>query len=676
MKNKQKVIYLTITLVLLLLMNNLTAKDYYISSDGNDKASGLSPEKSIQSIQKLNSLRIEAGDRIFFKAGDRFTGTIRLKFPGTKEKPILLTTYGGDNKATISGSTVITGIKNTGNSMLEAPCEKAIQDLYLNNKIMISAREPNSGFFTMEGGGIDYLTDIDQKLKKEVITGARVRLRSTNWSYEYRNAIDFSDYKIQFDSMLFHTSFKNYYCKKGFGYYLDNKKEFLDVNNEWYWSAKEKKVYFMSDVNPENIQLYGSYIPNGIIIGENVSNIHIQGLNIEGYTNNGIQAEGHNDNINIRNCTIRNIGVIGLFLMNGGHGLVIADNNLYDITGSGIRLIAVQNSIVENNQVRNIGLIPGYGVNGINGAIGIGIENVEELGLRYEQLSRDNVIRNNYIDSTGFLSVRMDGIHNIFEKNILKNGLITLNDGGLIHTYGVDVSDGINMQYTHSSIIRDNIFMNCIGNTESSPTDHKINNGIYLDARSSKFIVENNIVINTGSGILLNDKNRLHTVRNNVCYGNKSAITISQSELLGRLNHEVVHNVFFNTYNRKSTLTVGARRGTRIEPGRIDSNYYISPNEKFHIRKGMLEQIRKTTLDLTLEGWQEESGQDLNSVFVTTEKDGKQFPKSKIFINETGKPQSFKLNPDFEYIDIYGNYIHKDVELQPRKCKIVLYRAK
>jgi parallel beta-helix repeat protein len=219
--------------------------------------------------------------------------------------------------------------------------------------------------------------------------------------------------------------------------------------------------------------------------------------------------------------------------------------------------------------------------------------------------------------------------------------------------------------------------MNCIGNTESAANDHKIINGIYLDARSNKFSIENNIVVNCGGGILLNDKTRDCTVKNNVLYDNSnSALTIVQSNQFNSLDHKITNNTFFNTHNRKSNVSLVNNRGTRIEPGYIDSNTYVSPNEMFHIKRIIVEKSKwKNTREYTLEGWQEEFGQDKNSGFMVPVKDGKSFPKNEIFINESNNPVIIQLNPDFEYVDVHGKQIENEIYLNALEGKILLYRA-
>ncbi len=675
---KQESLLIIFVFLSISLTHQLFAMDYYISNNGSDNATGLSPEESIRTLDKINHLLLKPGDRILFKAGDTFTGTLNLKYSGNHDNPITLSSYGGKKMPELSGSLALTNIKHLGDNRYEAHCENETKYFYLDGKLLIIAREPNNGFFTMDGGGIDYLVDMDQKLKKEVITGSTVRMRITNWNYEYREAVDFSNYKIVFDSMLYNTSFKNYACSKGYGYYLDNKAEFLDADNESYWSPKEKKVSFISSRFTLHSKLRAGVVENGVILNSGVSNIIIENIALKEFLEYGIHAKGNNKNIQVKNCTFNGIIKMGFYAEKRCANITIANNILNDITGTGIRLKAPKQSIIENNRMKRIGLIPGYGVDGINGAIGISVENLEELNLPPEEVSSHNLIRNNYIDSTGYMSVRMDGFENIFEKNVVKNGLLTMNDGGLIHTYGADKTDGLNLNYTHSSIIRDNIFINCIGNTESSANDHKIINGIYLDARSNRFTIENNIVVNCGGGILLNDKTRDCIVKNNIIYGNSgSSLTVVQSNFFNNLNHRIIKNVFFNTQNRKSTLSLVNNHGTEVEPGFIDSNLYASPNEMYHIKRIIVEKGRwKNTREYTLTGWQEEFKQDEKSVFIAPEKNKKSFPQSELFINESTKPKVISLNPDFEYIDIYGNDVRNNLQLNGMKGKILFYRTR
>ena len=49
---------------------------YYISTDGDDRNDGLSPESSIKSLERLNSLELKAGDCVLFRRGDVWRGRV------------------------------------------------------------------------------------------------------------------------------------------------------------------------------------------------------------------------------------------------------------------------------------------------------------------------------------------------------------------------------------------------------------------------------------------------------------------------------------------------------------------------------------------------------------------------------------------------------------------------
>ncbi|MEP7108111.1 MAG: right-handed parallel beta-helix repeat-containing protein [Ferruginibacter sp.] len=80
----------------------LTARAYYLDTSGNDSNKGTknSPWKT---IQKINSILIKAGDSVMLKAGQAFTGTLRLDASciGLSNKPVLFTSY-GKGKAVIN----------------------------------------------------------------------------------------------------------------------------------------------------------------------------------------------------------------------------------------------------------------------------------------------------------------------------------------------------------------------------------------------------------------------------------------------------------------------------------------------------------------------------------------------------------------------------------------------
>jgi hypothetical protein len=78
------------------------ATDYYVSPSGLDRNAGTS-NSPWQSIAKVNSTGLRAGDRVLFEGGQTFTGKLSLSASeiGTAASPIVITSF-GSGRATIN----------------------------------------------------------------------------------------------------------------------------------------------------------------------------------------------------------------------------------------------------------------------------------------------------------------------------------------------------------------------------------------------------------------------------------------------------------------------------------------------------------------------------------------------------------------------------------------------
>src|SRR6202008_4232333 len=74
---------------------------YFVSKNGDDNNPGTR-EKPFQTIEKLNTLKLSPGDKIFLRSGDEFTGTLRLILDGKQDSSIVISSY-GDSSAIING---------------------------------------------------------------------------------------------------------------------------------------------------------------------------------------------------------------------------------------------------------------------------------------------------------------------------------------------------------------------------------------------------------------------------------------------------------------------------------------------------------------------------------------------------------------------------------------------
>src|SRR5262249_4746063 len=77
------------------------SRTYYVSTLGSDANDG-SRMHPFQTVDKINKLRLSAGDTVFFIAGQTFNGTLSFDSgtSGSKKDPIVITSF-GNGSATI-----------------------------------------------------------------------------------------------------------------------------------------------------------------------------------------------------------------------------------------------------------------------------------------------------------------------------------------------------------------------------------------------------------------------------------------------------------------------------------------------------------------------------------------------------------------------------------------------
>jgi hypothetical protein len=90
-------------------------KTYYVSATGNDANDGLTTATAWQTIAKVNTLNLQAGDKVLFEGLSTFIGTILLdqNDNGTSTNPVTISSY-GTGRATISSTTTALYLSNTG----------------------------------------------------------------------------------------------------------------------------------------------------------------------------------------------------------------------------------------------------------------------------------------------------------------------------------------------------------------------------------------------------------------------------------------------------------------------------------------------------------------------------------------------------------------------------------
>ena len=74
-----------------------------------------------------------------------------------------------------------------------------------------------------------------------------------------------------------------YRCDAGYGYFLDNKLEFLDSPGEWFYDSKNRLLYLLTSdrINPASAKTEAAIYSCGIVINPGASFIEIRDLQLE-----------------------------------------------------------------------------------------------------------------------------------------------------------------------------------------------------------------------------------------------------------------------------------------------------------------------------------------------------------------------------------------------------------
>lgn len=100
---------LIIILILVSVFTKVKATDYYFHpSVGNDTNTGKSPEQPFQSLGKIKSLNLQAGDALYLAAGEVFKGTLIIENRNGKPSyPIKIETYQSNKNAEKTNMAII-----------------------------------------------------------------------------------------------------------------------------------------------------------------------------------------------------------------------------------------------------------------------------------------------------------------------------------------------------------------------------------------------------------------------------------------------------------------------------------------------------------------------------------------------------------------------------------------
>ncbi len=476
---------LVTALVLNLMLGKSMAATYYVdASSGSDYNSGLSQYSAWKTIQKVNNCRFQPGDRILFKRGETWHGTLFIASSGTFAKPIVIGSYGdseepaplvsGTYDGPVSWEQVADNLYRT--TVPQWPKDPGIllyQGIPKPSIMTIESASPvdhiRPGAVLIQTGGAYcnlYVTNVDPVERK--ISGI------TFFRNPDRNWLPGSTIQVrQVDESTGREVSSTITISENGG--LHANPEYLNAPGQWCYNSEEQTIYLYSESVPYAATVKFGQVPYGFM-AKNQSHITLKDLAFRGFQDTGIYffngtgikvsgvhiygvgSNGYMTGIlfhNVRHSTVENSKVeytlrhgICIYAMSAdpdtdraGSNNKIVGNEVSNTGSDGISMATdsvdqgpnIQNNYIAKNQISEANLLS-YDAAGIY-LLNIGQDNriaentIKDCGssqLRSAGIMVDTggvsiMMEGNRIENNSLAGIAVTGQGHIIRNNILKN---------------------------------------------------------------------------------------------------------------------------------------------------------------------------------------------------------------------------------------------------------------
>lgn len=505
-------------------------KIFYVSINGNDKSPGSidQPLRSLNAALQKTALLKDGDVKILMRGGTYFTDKTISIGSNDQINSLTISNY-KDEKVLLSGGIKIdkSALKKTSATIYQIDLKKAgisnygeLQqhghrnavtaplELFYNGQAMELARWPNSGFLPIgkvtnpgikdknskntEGGAVfGYTSDRPVKWKQsnQVWISGFLANGFANDNLPVKS-IDVNKKEITLGATTSYGVKSTDEASPFRRFFFYNIPEELDSPNEYYLDRTTGILSFYNSDNLTN-DLFVSICSTPIISLINSRNVTLNGLEIGYGRDMGIYAQG-TKNINIKNCTIMNLGTVGI-----GIGKNTSDRNLYKSYEELISFDKTSAFFISSCKIYNTGTGGIFMTGGDRQNLlpaGNTIKNTEIYNYaRRNWVSSPaiflggvgNVIKNCYIHDGEGQAIMYWGNNHEIAYNKIKDVVKEINDQGAVYT-GRDRS-------STGTTIHNNLFENLV-----SPRGYMVA-AVYIDDGSGGIKVDSNIFKNCGS---------------------------------------------------------------------------------------------------------------------------------------------------------------------------------
>ncbi len=636
--------------LILIISHNLlssNATNYYVSNSGNNGNSGTSEGSAWQTIAKLNSemASLQPGDKVLFRRGDVFRGTLNISASGSSSTPITFGAYGNGDIPEIRASSEITGWTNySGNVWVANSTNTEMINNFINNgNIQPLGRYPNNEFLTYESLDESAIFDSDLGFGDGHWNDAYAVIRNTAWTYHTGHISSQSGGTISLSNTIPDHWLTN------FGYFFQNHINTLDFNGEWCHDTINDVLYYYSTTDPNSQQIEISTFNNCIYL-DNVDYITLENIKLV-FSNTNALYVSQCSNITIQNLSIDNSGVNGMQIENSPN-VLIQNNTIRNSNNTGAEFNESDDLVFTNNKVLRSGLLPGRGVSNTNNYDGLKVWELSNALIEY-----------NWIDSVGYSGIDFFNTVNAkYNYNYISHACMSLDDGGGIYTWK-------NQAYNE---IRGNIVGDILGAPEGTDYEYLDGHGIYIDDNSKDILIESNTVFNCNLGIFLHSAFEI-IVRKNTVYNNKIDLALYLGHGAPITDCSIKGNVLVSNkwYDESLNIDQWPVRMQYVLFGlnEFDSNYYINP---FH-NQVVYYYTDAEQYYSTVEEWQTlDGGLNDKGSPITFEESGLTNEDDLILFRYNASKAPLNITLEDLYVDKDGDFVTGEVIIEPYSSIILL----
>ncbi len=542
--------------------NSLAQTTYYVASTGKDTNDGLSVNTPLQTLAKVNSLSLKPGDKVLFRRGDTFRGTLTIRKSGSASLPINFDAYGSGPKPIISGAVPVTNWSAVGGNVWKASCPScgsAVTGFYQDGVALPLGRYPNAdapnkGNLTIRAHTEKYQIFSLEHLPTTIDwQGAEVVMRPTAWIID-RAVVDH-----QYGDALNLFNYSNYTPKDNSEYFFQNHPATLDQQGEWCYKSSDKTLQVYDTTGQINNRLLTATVYGRAVDIASSSYISLSNLQITQTLNTNLFAQNVS-NLTLTNLDITNAGEDGLAITGTGKNLLLDGNTLLDANNNGIQLSTYQNVTLQRNSLRHVGAVTGRGKSGDGQYVGL------------QSTANANVlIQNNVIDSVGYNGITFSN-NTTIRQNVISNYCICKVDGGGIYAW-----NGNKASMNNINIISNIIFASPDVRGKYAYQDYSI--GIFLDDCVENVTIQNNTIFgNTQWGVFLHGTPNIVFTDNTLFDNYASQLVVYHNGGLCPIrNDQIKRNVIVSKLSSQLIAQFESNTNDLLQYGMIDSNYYARP---------------------------------------------------------------------------------------------------